>query len=146
MSTPIIGGRLAIPVIPYLYDSGVMDYVVETPAGGGAGGSLTDAQLRASAVAVRSVRSSTTVLSNVATSVTVVTLLAANATRLAVLIFNDSTAALRVKYGAGASATSCSVPIPAGSYWEMPVTCPDIITGIWLAADASGAARITEQS
>lgn len=72
------------------------------------------------------------------------TLLTANAERLGVIIYNDSPQDLRIKYGATASATSFSYLIPAYGTWEMPNPIyVGIIDGLW-AADASGAARITE--
>lgn len=82
-------------------------------------------------------------VTQVASSATVVTLQAANADRRGLLIFNDSTAALYVKYGSAASATSFSVKIAAGGYWEMPQPpYSGIVTGIW--ASANGNAYVTE--
>ena len=82
-------------------------------------------------------------LSNVNSSASNGTLLASNADRIGVLVFNDSTAVLYLKYGATASASSYSVKMEAGSYWEMPQPIyTGIIDGIWSAAN--GAARITE--
>lgn len=88
-------------------------------------------------------RASSATLSNVSGSASNGTLLAANADRIGVLIANDSTAALYLKYGATASASSYTVKLEAGSYWEMPQPIyTGIIDGIWAAAN--GAARITE--
>jgi hypothetical protein len=82
-------------------------------------------------------------LSNVTSAATNGTLLAANADRIGVLVQNDSTATLYLKYGETASATSYSVRMEPGSYWEMPQPIyKGIIDGIWSAAN--GAARITE--
>ncbi len=84
-------------------------------------------------------------LSNVNDTVASTTLLAANAARRGVTIFNDSTADLFVKYGATASATSFTVKIAGGGYWEMPSpTYLGVLDGIWSADTASGAARVTE--
>lgn len=79
--------------------------------------------------------------STVASSATSVTLKAANTSRLSLIIYNDSTAILRVKYGATASATDFTWAIPAagsliiGDY-------NGVLDGIW--ASANGNARITE--
>lgn len=82
-------------------------------------------------------------LANVASSASSVTLLASNAARRGVVIYNESTAILYVKFGATASATSYTVQIPAGGYWEMSHPAyTGIIDGIWSAAN--GNARITE--
>lgn len=84
-------------------------------------------------------------LANVASSATNVTLFAAAAGRVQMrTIFNDSTAVLYVKFGATASASSYTVQIAAGGYYEFP--CPgDVyggqVDGIW--ASANGNARVT---
>jgi hypothetical protein len=59
-------------------------------------------------------------------------------------VFNDSTAALFLKFGATASATSFTVKIAAGAYYEMPTrpTYTGIVDGIWAAAN--GNAYVTE--
>ena len=88
-------------------------------------------------------RAGAVTLSNVSSSVSSGTLLAANGDRIGVLVVNDSTAILYLKYGATASASSYSVKMEPGSYWEMPQPIyTGIIDGIW--ASANGAARITE--
>lgn len=84
-------------------------------------------------------------LSNVSASASSVTLSAANTSRKGWAIFNDSTTAnLFVKFGTTASATSYTVKILAGGFYEMPG--PPIYTGqldgIWDVA--AGAARVTE--
>jgi hypothetical protein len=79
---------------------------------------------------------------NVASSASSVTLLAANTSRFGAMIFNDSTAVLYVKLGATASATSYTVKMDAGDYFEVPYEYTGIIDGIW--ASATGSARITE--
>lgn len=84
-------------------------------------------------------------VTSVGASATSVPLLAANAARRGAFIYNDSTVALNVKMGATASATSFTVKLLAGGYWEMP-TVPYVYTGtidgIW--DSATGSARITE--
>lgn len=81
-------------------------------------------------------------LSSVASSATSVTLLAANTARRGATVYNDSTAVLYLKLGATASATSFTVQLGAGDYYEVPGRYAGIIDGIW--ASANGNARITE--
>lgn len=84
-------------------------------------------------------------VSNVASSATVVTLAAANETRTQLTIFNDSTAAMFVKLGSGASATSYSIKMGAGSYFELAggsTVYTGVVTCLWDAVN--GAARVTE--
>lgn len=88
---------------------------------------------------------STATLANVNDSASSVTLQAANTARLGWSCFNDSDQILYIKFGATASATSFTVKVAAGGYYEMP-TAPvytGVIDGIW-AADSTGAARVTE--
>lgn len=80
--------------------------------------------------------------STVASSATNVTLLSAKASRIGATIHNDSTAVLYVKLGATASATSFTVKMDAGDYFETPYGYTGIIDGIW--SSATGNARITE--
>ena len=88
-------------------------------------------------------KAGTATLSNVSSSASNGTLLASNADRIGVLVFNDSTAVLYLKYGTTASASSYSVKMEAGSYWEMPQPIyTGQLDGIW--ASANGAARVTE--
>jgi hypothetical protein len=59
------------------------------------------------------------------------------------VIFNDSTQVLYIKFGATASATSYTVQVAAGGYYELPMPVyTGIIDGIW--ASANGNARVTE--
>lgn len=71
-------------------------------------------------------------------------LLAANQSRKGLILVNTDANAVYVKYGTTASATSFTVTIPSGGYWEMPAP---IYTGridaIW-AADGSGSLYATE--
>lgn len=78
-------------------------------------------------------------VTSVATSTT---LLAANAARRLATIFNESTSVLYIKFGATASATSYTVQVPAGGYYEVPGFYSGIIDGVW--STANGAAQITE--
>lgn len=86
----------------------------------------------------------TAVLTNVSSSATNVTLSATNGQRLGWFLYNDSTSPLDVKFGVTASATSFTVRIAAGGYYEMPWdhVYQGQIDGIWDAAN--GNARITE--
>lgn len=86
----------------------------------------------------------TATLANVNDSASSGTLQAANANRLGWSVFNDSDKDLMVKFGATASATSFTVKVPAGGYYEMPKPIyTGVIDGIW-TADSTGAARVTE--
>lgn len=81
---------------------------------------------------------------SVAASASAVTLLDENNDARLRAVFNDSTATLYLKFGASASATSFTVKITAGSYFEFP-TGPlytGLVTGAW--SSATGAARVTE--
>lgn len=81
---------------------------------------------------------------SVSASATAVTLKAANNSRLGLTVFNDSSAALYIKEGAGASTSDFKVKLAAGDYWEMeePIYF-GLVSGIW--ESATGAARITEK-
>lgn len=84
-------------------------------------------------------------LANIASSASNVTLQALNASRKGWVVFNDSTAVLYIKFAATASATSYTVQVPAGGYYELPkqnAIYTGIIDGIW--ASANGNARVTE--
>lgn len=86
---------------------------------------------------------STATLANVTAATSSVTLLAANTARAGAKIFNDSTSALRLKYGSTASATSFVELVPPGGMWIWDDDgYTGIITGIWDAAN--GAARTLE--
>lgn len=79
----------------------------------------------------------------VASSATVVTLAAGNIDRGGLIIHNDSTAVLRIKYGAGASASSFSERIEAKQTFYLPEPIfTGQITGIWESVD--GNAYVTE--
>lgn len=94
------------------------------------------------------VQAATATLANVAGSASSVTLQASNAARKGLVIVNDSTAILRIKFGATASATDYTYFL-AGSVGGVPATLelPAMtytgrVDGIW--ASATGTARVTE--
>jgi hypothetical protein len=82
------------------------------------------------------------VCTNVAAAVADTSLLAANKYRLGATITNDSVATLYLKLGTGASATSHTVQIPRGGYYELPFGYNQAVNGYWSAA--LGSARVTE--
>ena len=86
---------------------------------------------------------STATLSNVAGSASNATLAASNSARKGLIIFNDSTAALYIKYGATASTSSFTYKVYPNGQWEMPwPVFPGTVDGIW--DSATGNARVTE--
>jgi hypothetical protein len=114
----------------------------------GADGSATDASPTNPLPVTASVQTLTNpVVTRVAASVTNVTLLAANTARRAAYYYNDSTAVLYLKLGATASATSHTVQIPGGGFYELPTSLyvyVGIVDGLW--ASATGAVCVTEVS
>jgi hypothetical protein len=79
----------------------------------------------------------------VANTITNVTLKEANAKRKGLIIYNDAAGAvLNVKLGVTASASSFTVKLAAGSYYEVPFGYTGIVDAI--ASAAEGNARITE--
>lgn len=89
--------------------------------------------------------SGTGTLTNVANAVASTQLLAANAERIGATIYNDDAGAtLKVKLGTTASATSFTVPLGPGDYYEVPYGYTGRIDGI--ASAATGTARITEMT
>lgn len=92
----------------------------------------------------RAAAAATSAVTSVASSATNVTLLASLAGRKGATIYNDSAQILYVKFGATASATSYTVQMAPGAYFEVPFGYTGIIDGIWASAD--GDARITELS
>lgn len=83
-------------------------------------------------------------LSNVASSASSVMLFASNEFRRAIVIYNDSTQVLYVKFGATASTSSFTFPLPAAALYESQPgeMYTGRIDGIW--ASANGTARLTE--
>jgi hypothetical protein len=85
-----------------------------------------------------------TTVTSVADSATVQTLVASNAARKMLIICNDSTQTLYVKLGSAASLADFSYKLLPNGHLELPSPMyTGIVTGIW-AADASGAAKMTE--
>lgn len=83
-------------------------------------------------------------LANISDTATSTTLQAANSDRYGWSCYNDSDQALYIKFGATASATSFTVKLGPGDFYEMPTPCyGGVIDGIW-DADSTGAARVTE--
>lgn len=91
--------------------------------------------------------STTATLTNVVGSAVSIVLLAANASRKMAAVFNESatsTAILYLKFSSGASTTSYTVQVPAGSYYEFPTPIfTGIVSGIW-ATSPTATARLTE--
>ena len=71
-----------------------------------------------------------------------ITLLSSNSTRMGATVYNSSSGFLYLILGATASATSFTVPINPGGYYETPFNYSGIISGIWSNTD--GYAMITE--
>lgn len=81
-------------------------------------------------------------VANVASAATSTVLFTATGNAKGRSIWNDSTAILYVKFGATASATSCTVKLIADAYYEFPrPVYSGVVEGIW--ASATGAARVT---
>lgn len=91
---------------------------------------------------VSRMRAATATLTNVSTSGTSATLLAAAALRIGATIYNDSSVVMYVKFGTTASATSFTIAMAAGSYYEVPYGYTGRIDGI--LASSTGTARVTE--
>jgi hypothetical protein len=90
-----------------------------------------------------SIKSNSATTANVSSSASSVTILAANSAATGRAVFNDSTAALYLKYGTTASTTDYTVKINAGGYFEFPQPgYRGRVDGIW--ASANGSARTTE--
>jgi hypothetical protein len=82
-------------------------------------------------------------LANVASSATSVTVFSGNGAARGRSVWNDSTQVLYLKYGTTASATSYTVQLAAGAYYEFPQPIyAGRVDGIW--ASANGNARTTE--
>lgn len=87
----------------------------------------------------------TAVLTNVQSKITSEMLVPANETRTQLTIYNDSTASVFIKLGLGASSTSFSIKMGAGSYFELAggsTVYTGVVTCQWDAAN--GFARVTE--
>jgi hypothetical protein len=89
------------------------------------------------------VRPATATLSNLASSASSQQVLASTPTRRGAYFYNDSTTRCLIKLGTTASATSFTVPLVAGAYYELPVPAySGRIDAIW--DSANGNLRITE--
>jgi len=85
----------------------------------------------------------TATVASVASSATNTTLFTGIAQIHGRAVFNDSTAVLYLKFGATASATSHTVQIAAGGYYEFPQPLyAGQVDGIW--ASANGSARTSQ--
>lgn len=105
---------------------------------------LTNAQLRAAPVVVDTghTQPMTGTNSSVTASVTAVTLLASNGPRRGATVYNDSTSPLKLSLGSVVTASSFTLIVAGGGYYEVPFGYRGDITGLWSAA--IGAARVTE--
>lgn len=84
-------------------------------------------------------------VTSVPASTSSVQLLAAGSNRAAVYIENASTATLYLKYGTGASATSRTVGIKPGGFYEFPADplyC-GVVHGAWSAANGQANVTVT---
>lgn len=80
--------------------------------------------------------------SSVASSISNVVLLAANSVRLGATIYNESSALLYIKLGAGATLTDFTIKLFPLGYYEVPYGYTGEIDGIW--SIANGSAKIGE--
>jgi hypothetical protein len=93
------------------------------------------------------IRSRNATVARVNASATAVTLRGANNSSLGATVYNDSSATLYVKCGAGASASDFTVALApnttgVGGYWEVPDEYDGLVTGAW--SSATGGAQVTE--
>jgi len=132
----------------HVYSSGTLSWDPWTGAvTGGGGGDATAANQVTGNSSLSSIDSkltkpATSTVTSVVSLATNVTLLASNSSRKGASVFNDSTQVLSLKLGATASATSFTVKMDAGDYYEVPYGYTGIIDGIWVSAN--GNARVTE--
>lgn len=78
----------------------------------------------------------TSLLTTLGASVSTVTLLPARTNRKNTCFFNNATGNLYLFLGGGATVTQCTVKIPAGGYYELPVgSFGGLMSGVW---DATG--------
>lgn len=114
---------------PVNYDAGAVEKLTQT----------TDGYLN-----VQTPRVSSASLTSVASSASSAQALPATPARKGLTAYNTDSNACYLKYGTTASATSFTVLIPSGGYWEMP---PPAYTGridvIW-AGDGTGSLYLTE--
>jgi hypothetical protein len=96
----------------------------------------------ASTIRITESSAASSTVTQVASSASNVTLKAANTARRGLTVYNDSSAILRLKLGATASATSFTVILQPQDYYEVPANYNGIVDGIW--ATANGYAYVTE--
>jgi|GEM_PF-2788394 len=83
-------------------------------------------------------------LSNLASATASATALAANANRIGATFYNDDANGVYLKFGATASATSYTILMATGTYYELPAPVyRGVIDALWVA-DGAGSLRITE--
>lgn len=82
------------------------------------------------------------VVTSVPAGIASTTLLPANDARRGGTIYNDSSAALFIKMGAAASASSFTFKAGTQTYYEIPFNYTGLVTGVW--ETATGFARVTE--
>jgi len=83
-------------------------------------------------------------LSNLASATASATALAANANRIGATFYNDDANGVYLKFGATASATSYTILMASGTYYELPAPVyRGVIDALWVA-DGAGSLRITE--
>ena len=85
----------------------------------------------------------TSAVTPVSSSASSVMLLAANAARKGATVYNDADKACYLKLGTTASASSFTVKMAAGDYYEVPACYTGRIDAIWLASP-TGSALVTE--
>lgn len=93
-------------------------------------------------VTICEIASESTIVFSVPASLTTVTLSAADATRRGLAVFNNSSADIYIKMGAGASTSSFTFKGTTNSYFEVPFNYTGIVTAVW--GTASGSAEVTE--
>lgn len=103
---------------------------------------LTNAELRASAVAVSVANATGSAVTSVSISITNATVLALNVNRIGATFYNDGTADVYLKLGATASTTIFTVKIVPDGYYELPFRYSGIIDAITLSGSTN--LRVTE--
>ncbi len=86
-------------------------------------------------------------VTSVTASTTSVTLLPLNNGRLAARFYNDANTRCRLKFGSNASATSFTILMEPGDFYEMGEPAfKNRIDAIWDGPTVTGAMRITEET
>lgn len=159
--------------LTYYWDVATLSWVKGTQPGGVGGGGLTDAELRASPVAVSGTfwqatqpvsgtfwqavqpisgtvtanpaKPGTGTRTQVADTATDALILASNAARFGATVFNDSSALLYLGLGTTAvSATNYTAKVYGNGYYEAPANFTGEIRGIWATDPGDGGAKVTE--